>query len=459
MNILDFISDSPKTFIFQKGANKTNLGGVLTLLYLIILLLIIVAYLYDYYNHDKYDYSYFYKYLLTESSKEKFRTEEPECNHPINLSLEIFDDHGSFMTYHFTIKYFLKTKYYDLRPFENITLNVADFDDDFLVMINYREDLPFQDLKNNSNFSNYYLIVKYSTKVIDNDNDDTPVVDAFFSYNCSFTLGYYTHLNAIWGIYHYEEKKGIISRVSDSILNKQNQYIFGRIEKIETISFTSSYLPKNNNIFFKINNPLEGIHLYKRSKVSIWDYLANIAALGTTIFNGLCKIFALLYSKNFDNYKIVDNILSKEIKKVKNIELNNNNNNQSNSGLENNLIDKEDLNKHSNSINEDILINDLDNIDEDNIENEDDKIITKLPKLRFFDFFFNNIYSKCCVYIKRQKLIDSCDNILYKYYSIENILYNQILFDNLIKDYHWNNPNLKSIHKNELIKGLNQYVP
>ena len=60
-------------------------------------------------------------------------------------------------------------------------------------MINYREDLPFQDLKNNSNFSNYYLIVKYNTKVIDNDNDDTPVVDAFFSYNCSFTLGYYIH--------------------------------------------------------------------------------------------------------------------------------------------------------------------------------------------------------------------------------------------------------------------------
>ena len=85
-------------------------------------------------------------------------------------------------------------------------------------------------------------------------------------------------------------------------------------------------------------------------------------------------------------------------------------------------------------------------------------LISKLPKLRFFDFFFNNIYSKCCVYIKRQKLIDSCDNILYKYYSIENILYNQILFDNLMKDYQWNNPNLKSIHKNELIISLNKYV-
>ena len=85
-------------------------------------------------------------------------------------------------------------------------------------------------------------------------------------------------------------------------------------------------------------------------------------------------------------------------------------------------------------------------------------MITKLPKLRFFDFFFNNIYSKCCIYIKRQKLIDSCDNILYKYHSIENILYNQILFENLMKDYHWNNPELKSIHKNDLIGDLKQYI-
>ena len=349
-----------------------------------------------------------------------------------------------------------------MEPGKNITLNVADFD--YLnVMIDYNDNpYPYPDLKNNSNLSSYYLNVFYSTKVIDNDNEETPVVDATFSYNCSFSLENIVKLDAKWGVYHYEEKKGIISRVSDSILNKQNQYIFGRIEKIESLIVPNIQQIKIEDflILFRINNPLDGIHLYKRISVSIWDYLANIAALGTTIFHGLCKIFALLYSKNFDNYKIIDNILSKEIKKVKNIELNNNNNsnkNQTKMSLENNLIDKEKSNRNY-SINEDILINDLDNIDENNLENEDNKMITKLPKLRFFDFFFNNIYSKCCIYIKRQKLIDSCDNILYKYYSIENILYNQILFDNLMKDYQWNNPNLKSIHKNELIISLNKYV-
>ena len=71
--------------------------------------------------------------------------------------------------------------------------------------------------------------------------------------------------------------------------------------------------------------------------------MANIAALGTTIFNGLFKIFGLLYSKNFDNYKIIENILIKETKKVKKIELNDNNI-FANSLLENNLIDKDNLN-------------------------------------------------------------------------------------------------------------------
>ena len=459
MNVLDFISGSPRTFIFQKGSNKTNLGGVLTFIYLIILLVIIVAYLYDYFTHDKYDYSYFYKYLLNESSKEKIRSEEPEYNHPINISFAIYDEKKTpILPNYFKITYYLKHAFGELEPGKNITLNVADFD--YLnVMIDYNDNpYPYPDLKNNSNLSSYYLNVFYSTKVIDNDNEETPVVDATFSYNCSFSLENIVKLDAKWGVYHYEEKKGIISRVSDSILNKQNQYIFGRIEKIETLAVPN--IPEikiiDSLIVFRINNPLEGIHLYKRSSVSIWDYLANIAALGTTIFNGLCKIFSLLYSKNFDNYKIIDKILSKEIKKVKNIELNNNNS-QSKSSLEKNLIDKENSNRNY-SINEDILINDLDNIDENNLENEDEKMITKLPKLRFFDFFFNNIYSKCCVYIKRQKLIDSCDNILYKYYSIENILYNQILFENLIKDYHWNNPDLKSIHKNELIISLNKYI-
>ena len=74
MNILDFISDSPRTYIFQKKTNKTNLGGVLTFIYLIILLLIIIAYIYDYYNNEQFQYTYFYK-NIKEEDREKYKKE------------------------------------------------------------------------------------------------------------------------------------------------------------------------------------------------------------------------------------------------------------------------------------------------------------------------------------------------------------------------------------------------
>ena len=48
MHRLDFLSGAPKTFIFEKSSNKTNLGGVFTLIYLIIVLIISLAYIVDY---------------------------------------------------------------------------------------------------------------------------------------------------------------------------------------------------------------------------------------------------------------------------------------------------------------------------------------------------------------------------------------------------------------------------
>ena len=54
MQKLDFLSGAPKTFIFEKSSNKTNLGGVFTLIYLIIVLLIFLVYIVDYELNQKY---------------------------------------------------------------------------------------------------------------------------------------------------------------------------------------------------------------------------------------------------------------------------------------------------------------------------------------------------------------------------------------------------------------------
>ena len=461
MNILDLISDSPRTFIFEKKANKTNLGGVLTFLYFIILILIVAAYLYDYYNNDQFQFTYFYKNIKDED-KVKYK----EKNNPeITFTFEIMDKTGQKINKN--IEFFDKEK--------NSTFNgtITKKIDHLSVDINYNINMEdYIDLFNN--IYEYYLKISYEGQILDHENVESPVIKSKIEFEQRFFTNNLTMIETYWGIYDYKEEKGMWSKIYDKIFDKDIDYDFGFIESYQVYSIPSitkipqipmfpninkesDHIFKKQLVDFQMFNKLNGIHQYKRKKKSIWDSLANIAALGTTIFNIICKAFGFIYSGNFDNYKIVENLLSKEVNKIRRIELNFNENNNS-------FIDINSKNKLIDKTSEDItlskegsIINDVDNIDEDDNENNE-LLPDKLPKLRFFDFFFNNVYSKCCIYIKRQKLIDTCDDILYKYYSIENILYSQIIFENLIKDYKWNNSELKSIYSNDLIMKIKNYL-
>ena len=107
-------------------------------------------------------------------------------------------------------------------------------------------------------------------------------------------------------------------------------------------------------------------------------------------------------------------------------------------------LDKKNENHKDSDINKDIDI-----IDEDKTSSQ------VLKKLSFFDFFFNNIYyKKFCIRIKKQYLIDSTNDILYKYLSADSLLYNQIKLENLFKDYKWNNSLLNDVENNKLIINL-----
>jgi hypothetical protein len=55
---LDFISAAPNLSIFKAGSNKTNLGGVLFLIYVILFILFAIIYLYDYFTKETYSYNY-----------------------------------------------------------------------------------------------------------------------------------------------------------------------------------------------------------------------------------------------------------------------------------------------------------------------------------------------------------------------------------------------------------------
>ena len=135
MNVFVFISDSPRIYIFQKSSNKTNLGGVLTLIYLISLVLIIFLYLYDFFKnyYQKYEVTYFYNQFRDKVYRDE---QKKEFNPLIDLSFKVVDEMGESLTEEFGI--FLNDKNGEngktLKMGENITKNI----DDFKIMVIYK---------------------------------------------------------------------------------------------------------------------------------------------------------------------------------------------------------------------------------------------------------------------------------------------------------------------------------
>lgn len=98
------------------------------------------------------------------------------------------------------------------------------------------------------------------------------------------------------------------------------------------------------------------------------------------------------------------------------------------------LIDKSDIKKQS-------VIN-IDN----NYDNEVEE--NKIHNMNFFSYLFCQNRKK---YQKNKKLISLCDNILFKYMSLESVLNNQIILDNLFKDNKINDKTFNRIENSELI--------
>ena len=242
------------------------------------------------------------------------------------------------------------------------------------------------------------------------------------------------------------------------------KYIAGSLKSDDIFTFDNPYYyqDENNDIYIQIFSLKTGredyfYDKYVRTKVSRINIFSNSFSLWISIYNGFKMVFHLIYEQNFNNYKILKKILSKNDKfnndKIlnNNIELNNALNksiplvnlkdSDKNTILTENIEDRENL-KYNNNY-------------QDSHDNEEDSF--ELPKLNLFDFIINNIYcSKKCNF-KKQNMISISNEILSKFFSIENILHNQIKFENLMKDYRWNDPNLKSIQNNELIDKLKNY--
>ena len=331
---------------------------------------------------------------------------------------------------------------------------------------NGEDNCPLNEDEKSDEVNLYSIVFNYSGFKIDHQNKESPIKKEYVQNIYSCELGETFSFDVLrWKTINYTEEIGFLEKLFGNTVN-----IFYGGEFLDPQVYTITPDPNiiienkgNRKIkylcFFEIdkNTPENYFDNYNRQKKDIFKSIANICSLSLTAYNILIFIYCGYYSNNFDNYQIIQKIIIKneelimeKKKEDKNNSINKYYDNKEKKELLLELSDSNNFNEVENNDNkvkkEEVYQNDFceKNNEEENI----------LPKLHFYDFFFNNIYSKKCCETKKQEIISKCNEIVLKYNSIDYILYNQIKLENLFKDYKWNNPELNNIENNKLINDL-----
>ena len=224
----------------------------------------------------------------------------------------------------------------------------------------------------------------------------------------------------------------------------------------KSIRISGKDYKKIGNVRFEIEGKgLSSWVHYQRREKFIGNLISDICSIINAIYVVINFCYLNLFSYFYDNYRVMDYILKKGEKMKRHIDLSNRPNSSTN--RQNSLIEHE---------------NQDDNINLDIAQQHHEKSnseIEKQKEVKFKDIVFSSLYncfcsceccklSSCCSRSKEQILIDKYNETLAEFYSIENIIYNQILIENLFKDYIWNDERLKDINENEKIIRLNNTI-
>ena len=458
MHSLDFLSQSPHLFIFRRSSNKTNLGGVLFFIQIILCLTIFLYYLLDYTKNNKYEIEYTFNYNLPDNYDIKDMLKNDTFNPTLNCWVSLINSTtGEYLNDNFVI--FNKKYGISARQIYRFQEKASEID----ILIYYKCNELNCSLRKEDKQSSYKIRFEYSPYIISHQDENSPISQNQYigeAMDFEFSFDVKIKKNLEWQIIKYKEKGGLFS--------EGKEYIAGRMKSGDIFIYDEpnyELIPFKDSVDYyvflyeiKVHNKFEYYDEYNRTKISWLTIFSNSLSLWLSLYNGFTVAFSFLYADNFNNYKIIQNILSKvnkvEPKNKNNIELSSDfNKNEkliNNQNTEKEIVIKDEFNEKDN-INE--KSNDL------KYEASEDNSL-ELPKLRMFDYIFNNIYctKKCCFNYKRQMLISTSNDLLSKYFSIEKLLYNQIMIENIIKDYKWNNHRLKSIQNNELVSKLKNYL-
>ena len=202
------------------------------------------------------------------------------------------------------------------------------------------------------------------------------------------------------------------------------------------------------NIKFEVEER-ESWYYYKRTEKSFMKVISDIFAMSQFIYTTINLLYLNLFSYFYDNYQIMNHILSEKKEKMKgSINISKIINSPTN---RENLVDNE---------NQDDILN-IDNSDNNEKEPSAKPNSDNLPDSNYNNFIKSPLYSICSPYVwcgsscskccisKDKILIEKCKEIVEEFSSIEHIIYNQILLENLLKDYRWNDENLKDYRKHK----------
>ena len=494
MRKIDFLCEFPQVFIFQEERHKTNFGGILFLIYIIIMLIISSSYILDFIINDKFevenlsiqnqtrfedleaidavdDYNPITEFRISvpvETYFEYFKllyTDENNISHVANLN-EIYN-YPSLEQYNFSGESFGFNFKSRVSGFKAKLLFYCGKED------NCNDFIEFADIYENEQI---FMGFEPLFPKIEHQNPLKPILDEdkFGQYELLYMLIPQTEeYDYIYRVTKYKEKKGL-SRIFDKLLGLKSEYFTGYLT-LETNDFgDQKTIPFDGNYYrplidIVIKNPHDTYLEYKRNRKTELDVLSTISALFTPV--GL--VFSIIYryyAKKFNNYKIIENILSPKPKPKKLIKL------KSISEIKDSSIkDLKDDEKQEILIKSEIIEKTEDNNEENNKDKKDsndnkldlDKKGIILPKYSFVQFLLNNAYCQCCkrrICLRefnkyhQQDIIEICNSINMKYLSVNSLLYNQIMIENLLKDYNWNNSSLNNVKNNELILKLQNLI-
>ena len=471
---LDFLSSPPQMYFLQKRTNQTIFGGILFIIFILITLNIVIVYVLDFYLNDRYDIRYSMYKNFTENY-EKYNEKE-ELNHILNFSIDLKKITEDVEVTNLSGQFFILNENFSILERNTVMPGTPSNMSFFVVYLCFGECLI--DENDSTNFT-YIFNFSYSGYKIDHQSDTIPLEknsdkypfykEFYFSFNKSSIY------NVHWGIIKYREEKGLLG-LFDNLTNKKNIFTSIDMDTIEQINTENALELEEDPGFLvmklkilciiNMNNNLNRYVEYTRLKKSLLDVFANIGSLFSTIFTLFNFIFKF-YSNNLNNYTIIKEILYRsktevlnndvKIPRSKTIKFDNINRKNKDIIYDDNK--SFDTSKSVPFKSKRINISNKIKIKKDKNDNDKkaDNInynFGNLIEINFIHFLLNNVYFKRKNRIKEQKVIDICNKILSKYTSIDIFLYNQIIFENLLKDYKWNDNNLKYIGNNILVKQL-----